>query len=351
MLLHRSWTDIQFRSNLFVAAALNEQIQYLVIPWRDFDLAQIKHGVHYSFATLRLPHVNAYSISKVFANYSLKNASLTPYGALVYRSADSEALNRDRHNGNSGPIMVCRMRVKLRFMCAGVNFLGRSRHVRVLLIEDEIRLAENVAGSLRESAGYAVDVSHDGEQGLFLAESNPYDLVLLDLMLPLMSGVEVLKAIRAAGQHSPVLVLTARDEKDSIIDLLNAGADDYLTKPFDLGELLARCKALIRRGKGRSSPLMKIGDLEINTANHLVRRAGDNVPLTAMEYRVLEYLAHRANAVVSKTELLEHLYDYNWEKFSNVIEVYVSGLRRKLNDGSSRQLIQTLRGQGYILQG
>ena len=223
--------------------------------------------------------------------------------------------------------------------------------MRVLLIEDEIRLAENVAGSLRESAGYAVDVSHDGEQGLFLAESNPYDLVLLDLMLPLMSGVEVLKAIRAAGQHSPVLVLTARDEKDSIIDLLNAGADDYLTKPFDLGELLARCKALIRRGKGRSSPLMKIGDLEINTANHLVGRAGDNVPLTAMEYRVLEYLAHRANAVVSKTELLEHLYDYNWEKFSNVIEVYVSGLRRKLNDGSSRQLIQTLRGQGYILQG
>ena len=223
--------------------------------------------------------------------------------------------------------------------------------MRVLLIEDEIRLAENVAGSLRESAGYAVDVSHDGEQGLFLAESNPYDLVLLDLMLPLMSGVEVLKAIRAAGQHSPVLVLTARDERDSIIDLLNAGADDYLTKPFDLGELLARCKALIRRGKGRSSPLMKIGDLEINTANHLVGRAGDNVPLTAMEYRVLEYLAHRANAVVSKTELLEHLYDYNWEKFSNVIEVYVSGLRRKLNDGSSRQLIQTLRGQGYILQG
>lgn len=223
--------------------------------------------------------------------------------------------------------------------------------MRVLLIEDEIRLAENVAGSLRESAGYAVDVSHDGEQGLFLAESNPYDLVLLDLMLPLMSGLDVLTAIRAAGQHSPVLVLTARDEKDSIIELLNAGADDYLTKPFDLGELLARCKALIRRGKGRSSPLMKIADLEINTANRVVRRAGDNVPLTAMEYRVLEYLAHRANAVVSKTELLEHLYDYNWEKFSNVIEVYVSGLRRKLNDGSSRQLIQTLRGQGYILQG
>ena len=125
--------------------------------------------------------------------------------------------------------------------------------MRVLLVEDEIRLAENVAGSLRESAGYAVDVSHDGEQGLFLAESNAYDLVLLDLMLPLMSGVEVLKAIRAAGQHSPVLVLTARDEKDSIIDLLNAGADDYLTKPFDLGELLARCKALIRRDKHRES--------------------------------------------------------------------------------------------------
>jgi two-component system response regulator PhoP len=150
--------------------------------------------------------------------------------------------------------------------------------------------------------------------------------------------------------HTPVLVLTARDEKESIVELLNVGADDYLTKPFDLGELLARTKALIRRGKGQPSPLLTVGDLEINTVNRTVQRGGRNIQLTAMEYRVLEYLAHRPRAVVSKTELLEHLYDYNWEKFSNVIEVYISGLRRKLNEGSSAELIHTLRGQGYILQ-
>lgn len=222
--------------------------------------------------------------------------------------------------------------------------------MRVLVVEDEVRLAENVAASLRELAGYAVDIAHDGEDGLFLAQSNPYDLVLLDLMLPRLSGGDVLKMLRTAGQETPVLVLTARDEKGSIVAVLNAGADDYLSKPFDLGELIARCKALIRRGKGCPSPVIRIADLEIDTANHVVRRAGSGVSLTAMEYRVLEYLAHRPDAVVSKTELLEHLYDFNWEKFSNVIEVYISGLRRKLNDGASHQLIQTLRGQGYILQ-
>lgn len=222
--------------------------------------------------------------------------------------------------------------------------------VRVLIIEDEPRLAENIARSLRESAGYAVDIAPDGQEGLFLAESNSYDLLLLDLMLPAMDGMEVLRRIRKLGQHTPVLVVTARDEKESIVSLLNAGADDYLTKPFDLGELLARSKALIRRGKGQPSPVLAIGDLELNTVNRTVQRGGRPISLTAMEYRVLEYLAHRPRAVVSKTELLEHLYDYNWEKFSNVIEVYISGLRRKLEDGTSRPLIHTVRGQGYILQ-
>jgi two-component system response regulator PhoP len=165
-----------------------------------------------------------------------------------------------------------------------------------------------------------------------------------------MDGMELLKRIRKLGQHTPVLVVTARDDKESVVALLNAGADDYLTKPFDLGELLARTKALIRRGKGHPSPVLVIGDLQLNTVNRTVERGGRAISLTAMEYRVLEYLAHRPRAVVSKTELLEHLYDYNWEKFSNVIEVYISGLRRKLNDGSARQLIHTLRGQGYILQ-
>src|ERR1700720_2155442 len=222
--------------------------------------------------------------------------------------------------------------------------------VRVLIIEDEPRLADNIARSLRESAGYAVDVAPDGQEGLFLAESNVYDVVLLDLMLPKVDGMQLLNRIRQSGQQTPVLVLTARDDKESVVDLLNAGADDYVTKPFDLGELLARTKALIRRGKGQPSPVLTIADLRLNTVNRSVQRAGRTITLTAMEYRVLEYLAHRPRAVVSKTELLEHLYDYNWEKFSNVIEVYISGLRRKLDDGSSRQLIRTLRGQGYILE-
>ena len=222
--------------------------------------------------------------------------------------------------------------------------------MRVLIVEDEPRLAENIARSLRESAGYAVDVAADGQEGLFLAESNTYDVVLLDLMLPQMDGMQLLTRIRQAGQVTPVLVLTARDEKESVVALLNAGADDYLTKPFDLGELLARTKALIRRGKGQPSPVLTIGDLQLNTVNRTVQRSDRTILITAMEYRVLEYLAHRPGAVVSKTELLEHLYDYNWEKFSNVIEVYISGLRRKLDDGSDRQLIHTVRGQGYILQ-
>src|SRR6516162_8702677 len=223
--------------------------------------------------------------------------------------------------------------------------------MRVLIVEDERRLAENVARSLRESASYAVDVSLDGEDGLYMAQSNPYDLLILDLMLPKVDGLTLLKRLRAGGRDTPVLVLTARDEKESIVALLNAGADDYVAKPFDLGELLARAKGLIRRGKGQSTPVLKVGDLEISTSDLVVRRNGKPVNLTAMEYRVLEYLAHRPGAVVSKTELLEHLYDFNWERFSNVIEVYISGLRRKLEDSGDAKLIHTLRGQGYMLRG
>jgi two-component system response regulator PhoP len=221
--------------------------------------------------------------------------------------------------------------------------------MRVLVIEDEKRLAENVARSLRENTSSAVDVAFDGEEGLFLAESSPYDLIVLDLMLPKLSGLDLLRRYRKHGHKTPVLILTARDEKDSVVALLNAGADDYLAKPFDLGELLARAKALIRRGKGEHSPLIAIRDLELDSVGRRVRRAGESIVLTPMEYRVLEYLAHRPGAVVSKTELLEHLYDYNWEKFSNVIEVYISGLRRKIDENASVKLIHTFRGQGYSL--
>jgi DNA-binding response OmpR family regulator len=222
--------------------------------------------------------------------------------------------------------------------------------MRVLVVEDEQRLADNVARTLRESASCAVDIAPDGEEGLFLAESNPYDLVVLDLMLPKMTGLELLKRYRDHGFNTPVLVVTARDEKESIVALLNAGADDYISKPFDMGEFIARSKALIRRGKGEHSPIIRIADLELNSADRSVKRAGRAVVLTAMEYRVLEYLAHRQGAVVSKTELLEHLYDYNWERFSNVIEVYVSSLRRKIDDRSSPKLIHTFRGMGYSVR-
>jgi len=232
---------------------------------------------------------------------------------------------------------------------SSVGLSGVVRDMRVLVVEDERRLAENVSRALREECSYAVDVAYDGGEGLFLAESSAYDLIVLDLMLPVMDGLAVVRKYRSKGAATPVLILTARDDKQSVVSLLNAGADDYLTKPFDLGELMARCKALVRRGKGRSSPLLTVGDLEVNTIEKRVRRAGKTVELTPMEYRVLEYLAHRPRAVVSKSELLEHLYDFNWEKFSNVLEVYISGLRRKLANESS-PLIHTIRGQGYVLR-
>jgi len=221
--------------------------------------------------------------------------------------------------------------------------------MRVLVVEDEERLAENVAGILRDNALCAVDIAPDGEEGLFQARSAQYDLLVLDLMLPKLTGLELLKRYRSGDGGSPVLVLTARDEKETVVELLNAGADDYLTKPFDLGEFVARCKALLRRGKGEHSPVIQSGPLEVDTVRRMASVKGKRIALTAMEYRVLEYLALRRGALVSKEELLEHLYDFNWERFGNVIEVYVAGLRRKLEGAAGERLIQTVRGLGYSL--
>jgi DNA-binding response OmpR family regulator len=221
--------------------------------------------------------------------------------------------------------------------------------MRVLLIEDEIRLAENVAAALRDGPGFAVDLAEDGQIGLYLAKDRCYDLIILDLMLPKLDGLSLLKKTRASGDRTPVLILTAQGETRSIIDLLNAGADDYLSKPFDLGELIARTKALIRRGKGAAHPMLTAADLELNTLEQSVRRAGKLIDLSPMEYRILEYLMHRPRVVVSKQELLEHLYDYNWEHHSNVIEAHVSNLRRKLDAASNQPSIETLRGRGYRL--
>lgn len=221
--------------------------------------------------------------------------------------------------------------------------------MRLLLIEDEQRLAENIAGALRE-VGFAVDHAPDGDTGSYLAEQRIYDVVILDLMLPVKSGQKVLKDLRAAMVHTPVLVLTAQEDKGSVVDLLNSGADDYLAKPFDLGELIARIKALIRRAQGISSAEICIGDVELNTIQQSVKRSGRIVNLSATEYRILEYLMHRPKAIVSKQALLEHLYDFDWEHQSNVIEVHVSNLRRKLNQTGTEPLIETLRHRGYRLR-
>ena len=221
--------------------------------------------------------------------------------------------------------------------------------MRVLLVEDEIRLAENIAEALREGPGFAVDHAEDGATALDLAGNRCYDLVILDLMLPRVDGATVLKRMRARGDSTAVLVLTARSDRKSIIELLNAGADDYLSKPFDLGELIARAKALVRRGKGVASASIRLGEIELNTVDQTVHRAGVEVILSPMEYRILEYLMHRPRVAVSKRELLEHMYDYNWEHHSNVIEAHVSNLRRKLDGSSGEPSIETLRGRGYRL--
>jgi two-component system response regulator PhoP len=221
--------------------------------------------------------------------------------------------------------------------------------MRVLVVEDEVRLADNLAAALREGPGFAVDCAEDGEVAEQLAGQTSYDLIVLDLMLPKVDGLTVLRRLRARDNATPVLILTAKDGTASTIELLNAGADDYLSKPFDLGELIARAKALIRRGKGASHPVLAVADIEVNTLEQTVRRAGRLVDLSPTEYRILEYMVHRPRVIVSKRELLEHLYDYNWEHHSNVIEAHISNLRKKLMVGADQQAVETLRGRGYRL--
>ena len=221
--------------------------------------------------------------------------------------------------------------------------------MRVLIVEDESRLAENIARALREGPRYATDVAADGEEALLLCGTTRYDLVLLDLMIPKLSGRDVLRTLRATQDGTPVLVLTAINQTKMTIDLLNAGADDYMTKPFDLGELIARVRALIRRGKGVSQPILRFGEVLLNTIEQTVSSGGERIDLSPTEYRILEYLMHRPRVVVSKRELLEHLYDFTWEHHSNVIEAHVSNLRRKLRLSTGAPLFETLRGRGYRL--
>ena len=222
--------------------------------------------------------------------------------------------------------------------------------MRILIVEDEVRLANNIAAALRDGPCFVVDCCHDGKDGLDMTESGHYDLLILDLMLPGMDGLSIVRRIRSAGNRTPVLVLTARDERAQVVELLNAGADDYLTKPFDLGELLARVKALIRRGKGVAQPLLQVGRLTLNSVEQTVRCAGELVDLSPTEYRILEYLMFRPRAIVSKEKMLEHLYDFTWDHHSNVIEVHVSNLRKKLRAMGEEATVETIRGRGYRLE-
>jgi two-component system copper resistance phosphate regulon response regulator CusR len=222
-----------------------------------------------------------------------------------------------------------------------------NRIVRILLVEDESRVAGFIAKGLREQS-YAVDLAADGEHALNQAAVNHYDLVILDVMLPVKNGHAVCRELRGAGFREPILMLTARDSVDDRVAGLDCGADDYLIKPFDFKELLARLRALARR-KGPPRPqILTVGDVVMNTASHAVTRAGHPVPLTAKEYALLEFLVLHRDRVVGREAIAEHVWDENFDPFSNVIDVYIKRLRSKL-EGSGRRIIHTRRGEGYIL--
>src|SRR4051794_9054328 len=221
--------------------------------------------------------------------------------------------------------------------------------MRLLVAEDDPKLAAALARGLRAD-GYAVDVAATGDEALFAASVYDYDAVVLDVMLPGPDGVEVCRALREGGRWSPVLMLTARDGIRDRIRGLDAGADDYLIKPFDFGELVARVRALLRRGAPERPAVLVAGDLEVDPATRSVIRAGRRVDLSAREFAVLEVLTRRAGQVVSRTELLEHVWDRNYEGSTNIVDVYVGYLRRKLENPFGRPLIQTVRGAGYVIE-
>jgi heavy metal response regulator len=220
--------------------------------------------------------------------------------------------------------------------------------LRILLVEDEPSAARMMAKGLREQT-YAVDVASDGDGALYQAGINDYDLIILDIMLPGKDGLEVCRELRAGGLSVPVLMLTALDTVDDRVQGLDTGADDYLTKPFDFRELLAHIRALLRRGQNLQPDVIKVEDLEMNTRARQVRRGGRGVYLTAKEYALLEYLARRAGEVVARSDIAEHVWDENFDPFSNLIEVYVQRLRRKVDDGHATKLLHTRRGAGYVL--
>src|SRR2546421_7678111 len=220
--------------------------------------------------------------------------------------------------------------------------------MRILVVEDYEPLARSVSQGLRE-AGYAVDLSGDGEEGPWYAESTPYDAIVLDVMLPKLDGLAVLRRLRDRKNAAAVLILTARDRVSDRVTGLDAGADDYLVKPFAFTELLARLRAVIRRRYQVQEAVVRIADLELDTSARVVRRGGAPVVLSAREYALLEYLALRRGQVVTRAEIWEHVYDFASDPTSNVVDVYIGYLRRKIDQDRPLKLIQTRRGQGYLL--
>jgi two-component system, OmpR family, copper resistance phosphate regulon response regulator CusR len=229
--------------------------------------------------------------------------------------------------------------------------MTRRNFMRILLVEDEPNAARLLAKGLREQT-YAVDVAADGQSALVQVATNDYDAIILDVMLPERDGFAVCRTIRAAGGTVPILMVTARDAVEARIEGLDCGADDYLVKPFDFGELLARLRAIIRRG---SQPLLpeqlRVGALTLDTRARRVRHDGRDVLLTAKEYALLEFLVRRAGDVVSRAEIAEHVWDEHYDPMSNVVDVYIQRLRRKLEHAGSESLIRTRRGEGYQLAG
>jgi two-component system copper resistance phosphate regulon response regulator CusR len=220
--------------------------------------------------------------------------------------------------------------------------------MRILVVEDEKKLAEMVARGLKAER-YAVDVAYDGESGWQMANTYDYDLIILDLMLPGLSGTEILRRVRRKNSTVPILILTARDATEEKVQNFEAGADDYLTKPFAFAELLVRVKALLRRGPVNRASVLRVGDLEVDRLSKQVRRAGKRIELTAKEYSLLEYFATNPGRVFSRTMIIEHVWDESFEGLTNIVDVYVRHLREKVDDAFSTKLIRTVRGMGYCL--
>jgi len=221
--------------------------------------------------------------------------------------------------------------------------------MRILVIEDEKKVANFIKKGLEEER-YAVDNAYDGESGFYMTEVNEYDLIVLDLMIPKIDGLEVLKRIRGNRNNIPILVLTAKDSLEDIVRGLDAGCDDYLTKPFEFLEFLARVRALLRREKLDKEPILKIADLTLSLVTHKVMRKGKEIELTAKEYSLLEYFMRNPDKVLTRTMISEHVWDYHFDSVTNVIDVYVNYLRRKIDREFEPKLIRTIRGVGYIMR-